>query len=120
MSLIREFATSSGPYDYALFINRQVVGVIEAKKSEFGIDISKVHEQTERYGDSEYSYVDESKIRFLYEATDIIINYSDLKDIDDRSLNLTAGVVSKVLEPLETEEPRLLFIIWTNKVLRLY
>ena len=81
---VREFPTSSGPCDYALFIDRQIIGVIEAKKGESGFNIIKVHEQTERYGNSKFNYVDESNIRFLYEATDIIISFSDLNDIDYR------------------------------------
>lgn len=81
---VREFPTSSGPCDYALFIDRQIIGVIETKKGESGVNIIKVHEQTERYGNSKFNYVDESNIRFLYEATDIVINFSDLNDIDYR------------------------------------
>ena len=35
---IREFPTSTGPVDYALFVGGRPVGVVEAKKEELGTD----------------------------------------------------------------------------------
>lgn len=39
---VREFPTDTGPVDYALFVNGAPVGVIEAKKSEEGENITTV------------------------------------------------------------------------------
>lgn len=39
---IREFPTSTGPVDYALFVDRRPVGVIEAKKDTEGQNITVV------------------------------------------------------------------------------
>jgi type I restriction enzyme R subunit len=43
---VREYPTDSGPADYVLFVERQAVGVIEAKKDES--ILTSVEDQTER------------------------------------------------------------------------
>ena len=37
---VREFPTNTGPVDYALFVGGEPVGVVEAKKSEVGENIT--------------------------------------------------------------------------------
>src|SRR3954447_23680194 len=44
---VRELVTNAGPADYVLFVNRQAVGVIEAKKK--GTTLSGVEWQTVKY-----------------------------------------------------------------------
>jgi hypothetical protein len=44
---VRELVTDAGPADYVLFVNRQAVGVIEAKKQ--GTTLSGVEWQTVKY-----------------------------------------------------------------------
>ncbi len=44
---VRELVTTAGPADYVLFVNRQAVGVIEAKKR--GTTLSGVETQTVKY-----------------------------------------------------------------------
>lgn len=39
---VREYPTSTGPVDYALFVGGKPVGVIEAKKDELGENITVV------------------------------------------------------------------------------
>ena len=39
---VREFPTSTGPVDYALFVEGKPVGVVEAKKIELGEKITTV------------------------------------------------------------------------------
>ena len=46
---VREFPTDSGPADYVLFVNRNAVGVIEAKKDTAGENLTATESQTERY-----------------------------------------------------------------------
>lgn len=41
---IQEFPTNTGPVDYALFVDGEPVGIIEAKKSEIGEKITSVEE----------------------------------------------------------------------------
>lgn len=83
---VREFPTSSGPVDYALFVGGKLVGVVEAKKSEAGEHITTVEEQSVRYAGSSFKWVTgDYRIRFAYEATDKLIRFTDYADIKYRS-----------------------------------
>ena len=46
---VREYPTDTGPADYVLLIDRQPVGVIEAKRDEEGERITAHERQTGRY-----------------------------------------------------------------------
>ena len=81
-----EFPTSTGPVDYALFIEGKPVGVVEAKKSEAGENITVVEGQSARYANSTFKWVQqEYKICFAYEATDKLVRFTDYDDIKYRS-----------------------------------
>lgn len=83
---VREYPTDTGPVDYALFIDGEPVGVIEAKKSSVGENITVVEEQSARYATSSFKWINrEYTIRFAYEATDKLIKFTDYKDIKYRS-----------------------------------
>ena len=83
---VREFPTSTGPVDYALFVEGVPVGVIEAKKSEAGENITTVEGQSSRYANSAFKWVrGEHRIRFAYEATDKLTRFTDYDDIKYRS-----------------------------------
>ncbi len=83
---VREFPTSSGPVDYALFINCKPVGIVEAKKETLGESITSVETQTARYANSTFKKVPAGyKIKFAYEATDKITRFTDYNDINFRS-----------------------------------
>ena len=53
---VREYPTSTGPVDYALFVDGKPVGVIEAKKDELGENITVVEGQSGRYANSTFKY----------------------------------------------------------------
>ena len=83
---VREFPTSTGPVDYALFLEGIPVGVIEAKKSELGENITSVESQSARYATSTFKWIkNEYRIRFAYEATDKLTRFTDYDDIKYRS-----------------------------------
>ena len=83
---VREFPTSTGPVDYALFIEGKPAGVVEAKKSEAGENITVVEGQSARYANSTFKWVhQEYRIRFAYEATDKLVRFTDYNDIKFRS-----------------------------------
>lgn len=83
---VREFQTDSGPVDYLLFIDRKPIGVIEAKKAEEGQNITTHETQSIRYAQSGIKWaVSGVSIRFAYEATDIIIRFTDYADEKARS-----------------------------------
>lgn len=43
---VREYPTSTGPVDYALFVGGKPVGVIDAKKDELGENLTVVERQS--------------------------------------------------------------------------
>ncbi len=83
---VREFPTSTGPVDYALFVDGVPVGVVEAKKSGEGENITTVEEQSSRYANSAFKWVKGAhRIRFAYEATDRLTRFTDYDDVKYRS-----------------------------------
>ncbi len=83
---VREYPTSTGPVDYALFVDGKPVGVIEAKKDELGENITVVEGQSGRYANSTFRYITvEYRIRFVYEATGQLTRFTDYNDIKCRS-----------------------------------
>lgn len=83
---IREFPTSTGKVDYALFVDGKPVGVVEAKCEEAGQSITDVEVQSGRYANSRFKWVkNDYSIRFAYEATDKLIRFTDYRDIKYRS-----------------------------------
>ena len=83
---VREFPTSTGPVDYALFVDGKPVGVVEAKRDELGESITDVENQSGRYANSKFKWVKtDYSIRFAYEATGKIVRFTDYADIKCRS-----------------------------------
>ena len=83
---IREFPTSTGKVDYALFVDEIPIGVIEAKCEEAGQTITDVEMQSNRYANSKFKWIkSDYYIRFAYEATDKLIRFTDYKDVKYRS-----------------------------------
>ena len=83
---VREFPTSTGPVDYALFIDGKPVGIVEAKKTTTAENITMVENQSARYAGSTFKWIKgEYQIRFAYEATDKLTRFTDYADIKYRS-----------------------------------
>lgn len=83
---VREFPTSTGPVDYALFVDAVPVGVVEAKKDDAGENITVVEGQSSRYAGSTFKWVKgDYRIRFAYEATSKLTRFTDYDDIKYRS-----------------------------------
>ena len=79
---VREFPTSTGEVDYALFVADIPVGVVEAKRSEFGEKITVAEGQSARYAHSKFKWLKEDlPIRFAYETTDKLTRFTDYRDI---------------------------------------
>ncbi len=77
---VREYQTDSGPADYVLFINREPVGVIEAKREEMGVKLLSVAEQSKEYAKSKLKHLDNEPLPFVYESTGIITHFTDYRD----------------------------------------
>ena len=83
---VREYPTSTGPVDYALFVAGKPVGVVEAKKDAMGENITTVEQQSGRYANSTFKYISvDYRIRFAYEATGQLTRFTDYDDIKYRS-----------------------------------
>jgi type I restriction enzyme, R subunit len=54
---VREYQTDVGPADYVLFVDKQAVGVIEAKKEEVGQNITVVEAQTAGYASAKLKWI---------------------------------------------------------------
>ena len=77
-----EFPTSTGPVDYALFVDGMPVGVAEAKKDEKGEVLTGVEGQSGRYANSRFKCVkQEYRVRFVYESTSKLVRFTDYADI---------------------------------------
>lgn len=101
---VREFPTSTGEVDYALFVEGLPVGVVEAKREEAGEHITDVEVQSNRYVNSKFKWVKgDYSIRFVYEATDKIIRFTDYKDIKYRSRTVFSFHRPETLQALQNE-----------------
>ena len=78
---VREYPTDTGPADYVLLVDRQAVGVIEAKRDEEGQRITEHETQPERYARSGLKRKQGGQpLRFLFEATGEITRFTDTAD----------------------------------------
>jgi len=81
---VREYHTATGPADYVLFVERQPVGVIEAKKEETILTFQE--DQTLRYSLSALKWqVNAQPLPFLYESTGKVTRFTDGRDPAPRS-----------------------------------
>ncbi|WP_255170065.1 type I restriction-modification enzyme R subunit C-terminal domain-containing protein [Natrononativus amylolyticus] len=85
---IREYQIGIDAADYMLFLDRQAVGVIEAKPK--GTTLSGVEEQSKRYAESFPERLNpvESPLPFVYESTSVETYFRDLRDVESRSREL--------------------------------
>ncbi|PSN17905.1 restriction endonuclease subunit R, partial [filamentous cyanobacterium CCP5] len=82
---IREYQTDAGPADYVLFVDRQPIGVIEAKREEAGHRLTVVEEQSAEYADSKLKYLNNQPLPFIYESTGVLTRFTDRRDPKPRS-----------------------------------
>lgn len=82
---LREYQTEVGPADYALFVEKRPVGIIEAKPFEHGHKLTEVEEQTKGYADSKLKHLKNPPLPFRYEATGAITRFTDIRDPKPRS-----------------------------------
>jgi len=83
---VREYDTDVGPADYVLFVNKQAVGVIEAKPENWGQKITTVEDQSQGYAAAELKWVkNNAPLPFVYESTGVITRFTDGHDPKPRS-----------------------------------
>jgi len=82
---VREYPTDIGPVDYALFVDRKPVGVIEAKREEEGHRLSTHESQAEAYALAQLKYVNNAPLSYVYESTGEITRFTDFRDPKPRA-----------------------------------
>ena len=83
---VREYPTDVGPADYALFVDRQAVGVVEAKPDSWGTRLTTVEEQSEGYANARLKWVSNAEpLPFLYESTGKVTRFTNGRDPHPRS-----------------------------------
>jgi len=83
---VREYQTDVGTVDYALFVDKKAVGVIEAKPEEWGYRITTVEEQASGYAGAKFKWVNNKEpLPFVYESTGVITRFTDGRDPRPRS-----------------------------------
>ncbi len=87
---VREFHTTSGPVDYALFIDRRLCGIVEAKRA--GTTLSGFSEQASRYITDipEHLVREPGQVRFEYLASGTEILFRNHADPEPSSRRLFA------------------------------
>lgn len=95
---IREFPLETGFADYLLFVNRYLVGVIEAKP--FGTTLSGVEFQTDKYLSAipDFLITDDEILPFGYESTGVETFFRDMRDPDHRSRRVFSFHTPNILE----------------------
>lgn len=110
---VREYPTDTGPADYLLFVGRQAVGVIEAKKDE--TILSQVEEQTLRYATSKIKFRKEvAPLSFLFEATSQVIHFTDLRDPAPRAREVFHFFKPETLQAWSKQENSLRYSLKNN------
>lgn len=110
---VKEHPTKSGPVDYALVIDSDIIGLVEAKKEMEAV--YSVLTQAQRYArDIENTDFDfnEFKVPFIYSTNNRDTYFQDLRDENSRSRKvLTFHTPDALLEFLNTDwtKPRLWF-----------
>ena len=87
---LREVPLKSGRCDYLLLVDRQPVGIVEAKR--VGTTLSAVAEQSANYGDNLPAFLNASRaaLPFYYESTGVETFFRDVRDPDPRSRQVFA------------------------------
>ncbi len=104
---VREFPVESGFADYVLFVDRQVVGVIEAKPE--GTTLSGVAEQSEAYITGFPAHIPHVRLPlpFAYESTGIETFFRDERDPEARSRRVFAFHQPETLQEWLSQEDTL-------------
>ncbi len=86
---IRHYNTQDGKeLDYALFVDRKPVGVIEAKREDEGHRLTVAEDQSKGYAEAKLKYLDNDPLHLVYESTGTITRFTDYRDPKPRGRNV--------------------------------
>ena len=110
---IREYQTDIGPADYVLFVNKQPVGIIEAKRGEEAVHLTMHEDQTEGYRTAKLKYLNNQPLFFGYESTGELTRFTDFRDPKPRSRpvftlgkSIISNVKSAINQDLKIAKPK--------------
>ena len=93
---VKEYDTDVGPADYALFVDKKAVGVIEAKPESWGHKITTVEEQSGGYAGATLKWVSNSQpLPYIYESTGVITRFTNGRDPNRVPVRSLAFIVLK-------------------------
>ncbi|MYF67583.1 MAG: DEAD/DEAH box helicase [Gammaproteobacteria bacterium] len=96
---VREYQTDIGPADYVLFVNKNAVGVIEAKPENWGQNITKVEAQSGGYAAAKLKWLNNQEpLPFVYESTGVLTRFTDTRDPKPRSREIFGFPRPKTLQ----------------------
>lgn len=81
---VKEYITNQGRPDYSLFVDGDLVGLIEVKKEDKGQYLLEAAQQNQKYSVAEFKNIRDDKPVFLYETNGEIINFTN--ELDPRPL----------------------------------
>src|SRR5680860_1137649 len=88
---VREYQTDVGPADYALFVGKKAVGIIEAKRDDQGHKLTSVEEQSADYAAATLKWVNnKAPLPYIYESTGAITRFTNGRDPKPRSREVFA------------------------------
>ncbi len=82
---VREYQTHIGPADYVLFVNKNPVGIIEAKRAEEGHRLTVHEDQAVDYANAKLKYINNGSLPFVYESTGDKTQFTDYRDPKPRA-----------------------------------
>jgi type I restriction enzyme, R subunit len=85
---LREYQAETKFADYILFVDKNPVGVIEAKKEDEGHKLTVAEDQASEYAKAKLKYLDNDPLPFVFESTGTITRFRDTRDPKPRGRNI--------------------------------
>jgi type I restriction enzyme R subunit len=85
---LREYQAETKFADYVLFVDKNPVGIIEAKKEEEGHKLTVAEDQASEYAKAKLKYLDNDPLPFVFESTGTITRFRDTRDPKPRGRNI--------------------------------
>jgi len=85
---LREYQAETKFADYVLFVDKNPVGIIEAKREEEGHKLTVAEDQASEYAKAKLKYLDNDPLPFVFESTGIITRFRDTRDPKPRGRNI--------------------------------
>ncbi len=85
---VREYNAETKFADYVLFIDKNPVGIIEAKKEEDGHNLTVAEDQAVEYSRAKLKYLENKPLHFVFESTGTVTRFRDMRDPKPRGRNI--------------------------------